>query len=61
MIKLAFNVDCEKLGEAVDAPTWLHRSDGRGCKRSHFHFWFLPTWGAYAIMKILVFVWIVGV
>lgn len=26
--KLACNVDCEKLGEAVDAPTWVHRSDG---------------------------------
>ena len=28
MTKLVYDVDCEKLGEAVDAPTWLHRSDG---------------------------------
>jgi len=28
MMKLVCDVDREKLGEAVDAPTWLHRLDG---------------------------------
>jgi hypothetical protein len=29
--KLTFIVDCKRLGEAINPPERLHRSDGGGC------------------------------
>lgn len=49
---LNFTVDCERLGEAIDKPKRLHRSDGGGCKCCHFYVWVILSRGKYKFPMI---------
>lgn len=50
-------IDYEKLGEAVNSPEKLHRSDGGGCQCCNSHLWIIPLGGECELCKVYPLSW----
>ena len=46
------DADCKGLGEAVNSPKRLFRTDGGGCKCCHFHLWVLQIRSKYNFIRL---------
>lgn len=45
-------LDCKRLGKATYSVARIHGPNGGGCKCCDFYFWFISTWGEYALYNI---------